>query len=193
MTGALTAERILDAAEDTLRRFGPGKTTVVDVARSLGVSHGSVYRHFPNKAALRDAVAERWLQRICVPLHPVVTEDGPAAERTRRWLWLLSTTKRELASNDPELFATYYGLATEIREVVSAHLETLTDLLARIVADGVRRGEFAVEDPHGTARAMLSATTKFHHPAHAAEWADPNLDREFETVWELVRRGLETR
>ncbi|SDQ90433.1 TetR family transcriptional regulator [Actinopolyspora saharensis] len=193
MTGALTAERILDAAEDTLRRFGPGKTTVVDVARSLGVSHGSVYRHFPNKAALRDAVAERWLQRICVPLHPVVTEDGPAAERAWRWLWLLSTTKREMASNDPELFATYYALASEIREVVSDHLETLTELLARIVADGVRRGEFAVDDPRETARTMLSATTKFHHPAHAAEWADPNLDREFETVWELVRRGLETR
>lgn len=108
-------------------------------------------------------------------------------------MWLLSTTKREMASNDPELFATYYALASEIREVVSDHLETLTELLARIVADGVRRGEFAVDDPRETARTMLSATTKFHHPAHAAEWADPNLDREFETVWELVRRGLETR
>ena len=43
----LTPERILDAAEEVLRRFGPTKTTVVDVARALGVSHGSVYRHFP--------------------------------------------------------------------------------------------------------------------------------------------------
>ena len=45
-----------------LRRFGPAKTTVVDVARALDVSHGSVYRHFPSKAALRDAVTERWLR-----------------------------------------------------------------------------------------------------------------------------------
>lgn len=193
MTEALTAERILEAAEDTLRRFGPAKTTVVDVARSLGVSHGSVYRHFPSKAALRDAVAERWLRRICVPLHPVISEDTPAAERIRRWLWLLSTTKRDMARNDPELFATYYGLVAEIREVVSAHIETLVDLLARIVADGVRRGELAVEDPHGTARALLSATTRFHHPAHAAEWDDPNIDREFEELWALLRDGLEGR
>nr|WP_218862832.1 TetR family transcriptional regulator [Actinopolyspora biskrensis] len=189
----MTAERVLEAAEDTLRRFGPGKTTVVDVARSLGVSHGSVYRHFPNKAALRDAVAERWLRRICVPLHPVVTEDAPATERIRRWLRLLSTTKRDMAGHDPELFATYYGLATESREVVSTHFETLVGMLARIVADGVRRGEFAVDDPHGTARAMLSATTRFHHPAHAAEWDDPNLDRHFEEVWALLRDGLEGR
>ena len=39
----LTPERILAAAEDVLRRYGPGKATVVDVAQALGVSHGSVY------------------------------------------------------------------------------------------------------------------------------------------------------
>ena len=63
---ALTPEQILEAAEDVIRRFGPTKATVVDVARALGVSHGSVYRHFASKAALRDAVTERWLARIAV-------------------------------------------------------------------------------------------------------------------------------
>ena len=75
---ALTAERILETAEDVLRRFGPAKATVVDVARALGVSHGSVYRHFPSKAALRDAVTERWLARISTPLAAVAAEAGPA-------------------------------------------------------------------------------------------------------------------
>ena len=55
----LTSEQIVDAAEDVLRRFGPAKATVIDVARELGVSHGSIYRHFASKAALRDAVAAR--------------------------------------------------------------------------------------------------------------------------------------
>jgi AcrR family transcriptional regulator len=76
--GVLTREKILEAAEDVLRRFGPSKTTVVDVARALGVSHGSVYRHFPSKAALRDAVAESWLHRISDPL-----EEWCAASRRR--------------------------------------------------------------------------------------------------------------
>jgi AcrR family transcriptional regulator len=40
----------------------------VDVAQALGVSHGVVYRHFPSKAALRDAVTERWLTRLVAPL-----------------------------------------------------------------------------------------------------------------------------
>ncbi len=50
----LNAERILDATEEVLRRFGPTKTTITDVARVLSVSHGAVYRYFPSKALLRD-------------------------------------------------------------------------------------------------------------------------------------------
>ena len=59
----LTPERILEVTEDVLRRFGLAKATVVDVARALDVSHGSVYRHFPSKASLRQAAAKRWLDR----------------------------------------------------------------------------------------------------------------------------------
>ena len=53
----LTPERILEATEEVLRRYGLAKATVVDVARALDVSHGSVYRHFPSKASLREALA----------------------------------------------------------------------------------------------------------------------------------------
>ena len=51
---------------------------MVDVARALGVSHGSVYRHFASKAALREAVIERWLPRISAPLAAVVRGKQPA-------------------------------------------------------------------------------------------------------------------
>ena len=50
---ALDEDSILAATEDVLRRYGPSKATVLDVARALGVSHASVYRHFPSKTALR--------------------------------------------------------------------------------------------------------------------------------------------
>jgi AcrR family transcriptional regulator len=94
---ALTPDRILDAAEDVLRRYGPAKATVVDVARAFGVSHGSVYRHFPSKAALRDAVTERWLARVSEPLATVVTEDSLAPQRLKHWLDLLIAFKRKKA------------------------------------------------------------------------------------------------
>ena len=187
---ALTADLILAAAEDVIRHYGPAKTTVVDVARALGVSHGSVYRHFASKAALRDAVAERWLARIAVPLAAVAEESGPAPERLRRWLDQLITAKRRRALDDPELFATYMTLMAEAREVVVAHVEQLVGQLARIIADGAARGEFAVADPQSTARAVFDATTRFHKPTHAAEWGDPGIDVAFDGVWALLLAGL---
>jgi len=187
---ALTPDRILEAAEDVLRRFGPAKATVVDVARALGVSHGSVYRHFPSKAALRDAVTERWLARVSVPLAAVADEDGPAPERLRRWLDLLVASKRRMAREDPELFATYNELASEAREVVRAHVDTLVAQLAGIVADGVARGELQAGDPAAAGRAVFDATARFHNPVHAPEWSDPRIDAAVEGVWSLVLNGL---
>src|SRR6187402_2359986 len=94
---ALTPERILEAAEEVLRRYGPAKATVVDVARALGVSHGSVYRHFPSKAALRDAVVERWLARSGAPLAKIAADKGKASKRLRRWFDTLIAGKRQKA------------------------------------------------------------------------------------------------
>jgi AcrR family transcriptional regulator len=189
-TQTLTTDRILVAAEDVLRRFGPAKTNVVDIARALGVSHGSVYRHFGSKAALRDAVTERWLSEISQPLEAVAAGKGTASERVVRWLDGLVEAKRRRALDDPELFANYIELTAGARDVVRAHIETLVDQLGRIVADGVAKREFVAEDPRLAARAVFDATSRFHNPVHAAEWSDPQVDVAYEEVRSLVVRGL---
>ncbi len=189
----LTPERILEAAEEVLRRYGPAKTTVVDVARALGVSHGSIYRHFPSKAALHDAVAAHWLAEKSVPLTTIANEDGPTPERLRRWLSLLCSSTRKYALDDPELFATYLELAGEAREVVKAHIDHLAKQIAHILIDGIDKGEFATDDPFVSGLAVLTATTRFHDPAHAAEWSDPDIDAAFDAVWSLILVGLSPR
>jgi AcrR family transcriptional regulator len=189
-TETLTADRILEAAEEVLRRHGPAKANVVDVARALGVSHGSVYRHFESKAALRDAVTARWLESISAPLAAIAGEEGPAPERVGRWLDTLVRAKRRKALEDPELFATYVALTADARDVVRAHVETLVDQLTRIVTEGAADGAFAVDDPRAAARAAFDATSRFHNPAHAAQWSDPEIDVAYEGVRSLVLRAL---
>lgn len=131
--GAIAGDRydargmaILDSERrrEVLRRFGPQKANLVDVARALEVSHGTIYRHFASKAALRDAVAQRWGQ------------------------------------------------------------------VARIVRDGMASGELRTGDPAVVARAVFQATALFHHPVHATEWSDPDIDAAFEGVWRLILNGL---
>src|SRR6266849_6429620 len=100
-TMVLTPERILEATEDVLRRYGLAKATVVDVARVLDVSHGSVYRHFPSKASLREAVAKRWLDRVNAPLQKIADGSGPAPARLERWPRALSLSLHNAAPPAP--------------------------------------------------------------------------------------------
>jgi AcrR family transcriptional regulator len=193
MAEPLTAATILDTAEDVLRRFGPAKASVVDVARALDVSHGSVYRHFASKAALRDAVTQRWLARVSEPLEAIVMRKGKASRKLHDWLVLLATTKQGMATGDPELFETFHELTLQSREVVAAHVDHLSDQLGRIVAQGMEDGDFAPGDPSAVGRAVLNATAKFHHPAHAGEWGDPGLAEQLQAVYRLILNGLAAR
>jgi AcrR family transcriptional regulator len=54
--------RILDAAEECVRRFGIRRTSVGEVARVGKMSRGSIYRYFGDKESLVRAVFERLQQ-----------------------------------------------------------------------------------------------------------------------------------
>ena len=189
----LTPERILEVTEDVLRRFGIAKATVVDVARALDVSHGSVYRHFPSKASLREAVAKRWLARVSAPLDDISEDKGPAPARLERWLRTLCLAKQKKVSEDPEMFMTYMTLAREACSVVKAYKEGLVDQISAIISDGVKEGAFDVADVKASARAIYEATIRYQHPAHAEEWKEPDLAARFDALLALLLRGLEAR
>ena len=186
----LTRERILASAEDVIRRFGPDKATVVDVARALGVSHAAVYKHVATKAELRDLVVARWVNATMPPLRAIAEGSGPAPRRLRRLLDALIAVKRGRASDDPELFTAYRTLAAGAESIVTAHVDELVGLIASVIRAGVKEGAFRKVDTVATGRALLLATLRFHHPAHASEWTAPNIDAEFDELWRLLMRGL---
>jgi AcrR family transcriptional regulator len=190
----LTRDRIVAAAEDVIRRFGPAKANVVDVARALGVSHAAVYRHVATKAELRHLVVGRWTDATMPRLRAVAAasgkSSGPAPARLRRLFDELIAVKRQRAAEDPELFAAYRTLAAGAQSIVAAHVEELIGLAAAVIRSGVEEGTFRNVDPVATARAILFATSRFHHPAHAAEWSDPSIEVSYDDVWRMLMDGL---
>ncbi len=187
----LTPERILEATEEVLRRYGLAKATVVDVARALDVSHGSVYRHFPSKASLREAVAKRWLDRANAPLQKIAEANGPAPARLEKWLRTMIDIKYRKVCDDPEMFATYLALAREACEAVKAHRERLVEQVGQIISDGVKQGAFQAADVKSAALAVFDATVRYHHPAHCDEWSDPAKPARIDALIALLLKGLE--
>jgi AcrR family transcriptional regulator len=186
----LTLDRILATAEDVIRRFGPAKATVVDVARALGVSHAAVYRHVATKAELRDLVVSRWMETTMAPLRAIAERPGPAPQRIRRLIDGLIAVKRRRAADDPELFTAYRTLAADAQSIVDAHVNELVALAATVIREGVKEGTFRTVEPVAAGRAVLFATIRFHHPAHAASWSDPTIEATYNDVWRMLMDGL---
>jgi len=77
--GELTAERILDAAEDLFAERGYAGTTIRDVSAAVGIRNPSLYNHFPSKDALYAAVLERGISPVLAALSAVVAAGQGAA------------------------------------------------------------------------------------------------------------------
>lgn len=186
----LTKEMILNSAEEVLLRFGPTKANVQDIARALNVSHPVIYRHYDSKAKLWDAVVERWLDRASAPLNDILNEPLSSDIKLYRWLEALFKGKRQSAINEPELYAIYTTLAAQSSEVLHQHITHLIEDIIKIIKQGVDEGVFVKDNPEQTALAIVDAFTRFYHPAHVNEWQNPNIDKEFNALWEILLKGI---
>ena len=163
---------------------------MVDVARALGLSHAAVYRYFPTKAALQDAVTRQWLARVSKPLSRIVAAEGPAAARIRQWFHALAAVKRKKVLDDPDLFAAYSELATLSEGAVSDHVAELQSQVEAILQQGGASGEFAVAHPRQAAAVLFRATLLFHHPHHVMAAKGRYSRRDLDMILDAVLRGL---
>lgn len=188
----LSYDRILTAAETVLRRHGVEKSNVVDIAKSLEVSHAAIYKHFPSKKALMDAVAARWLEKITAPLEVIAkdTRKSPTA-RLVAWFDTLRRAKQRKVLDDPELFRVYHRLAMDAGELGSLHVASLIDQLATIIAAGIEKKEFSAKlNARDAAQACLQSMAPFHHPALLVLGGSPPKEADARVVMSLLVAGL---
>lgn len=62
-------DALVDAAVEAVREGGPEALSLRELARRVGVSHAAAYRHFADREALVDVVAERALAALVATVH----------------------------------------------------------------------------------------------------------------------------
>lgn len=96
--GRRNRERVLEAADAVFSELGPAASTE-EVARRAGVSIGTVFRHFPTKEALIQAVVSGRLTQLTAEaerLADAVDADAAFLTFFHRWIEL-SATKHQFA------------------------------------------------------------------------------------------------
>jgi AcrR family transcriptional regulator len=156
--------RLLGIAAAKLKAQGPKAVTVVGVAEEAGMTHANVYRYFPSKAALVDAVVARWLKDLEAVLAAIADAPDPADDKLERLVQALARAQRELMASDRHLFDVYCSATETARAIVRKHRARRRQLVERVVDEGIATGKF---DPRDRDRALAfigDATHRFTDP-----------------------------
>lgn len=89
--------RVVEAALRCLAQFGVSKTTVEDVASAAGCSRATLYRYFPGKRALLEAVVEHETRRLAAAIDAAAANADTLEDLA---VGVLLTAGREFAEHD---------------------------------------------------------------------------------------------
>lgn len=76
--------KIIEAAREAFRTRGYD-APLDDIAKAAGVGPGTLYRHFPTRESLVDAVMQAWAERVDDTVGKVIAEGGTSRELLLRW------------------------------------------------------------------------------------------------------------
>jgi len=192
LTNVELREAALDVAEKLIRRHGFERTHLVEIAKELGVSHPVLYRLFPDKAALLDAVSERWLMRMDAELEAIAHGRGLATARIQKWFLTLHRLKKKKVGLDPELYRAFSYSAEAKRPVVAAHIKNSRSQLLSIVKDAIADGEFQNGNAEKIAQILYESTIAFHHPRLVLDRLKEKRETALKGMLKLLIKGLAT-
>lgn len=143
-----TRERILDAAEASLRERGIRRTTMVRVARDAGVGRSGLYWHYPDKAALVSAALLRRDAEFWAEANQRVGRKRSLAGKVAEAVALVRTAPfgplaLELREREPEEFAEMLG--GYAHDVIAGNVDFWRHHLAEAKKTGLVRADLDID------------------------------------------------
>ncbi len=187
-------ERILEAAEARFRHYGFQKTTMAEIAGDCQMSAANLYRFYENKRDIGAAFAARLLKSSEQALRQVVRTPGKtASELLEAFVLKVLHLSYNLHVTHSKLNEMIDVICSDCCELMPRHIEAKHALIAEILAEGNRTGEFDVKDVVAKAEAICAAVVQFSMPACMAMYQLEKLERLAGRVVSLLLEGLEKR
>lgn len=184
-------ERIVEAAKKRFSHFGYAKTTMAEVATDCAMSPGNLYRFFPGKLDIAEAIATEDYSNHLERLRKLaVMPDKDARQRLHDLLFEELRRTYSKLEKDPRAYEMARVIAQERPHFANWMLENERKILVELLDEAERRGEFVARDKQFTAEMIQSATMKFRYPQLWSKLSLPKLERELEGVLELLLNGL---
>ena len=152
-------ERIMEAAKEAFTRSG-ASASLDDIAKQSGVGPGTLYRHFPTRDELLEAVYRTEVEKLAAAARKF-GETMPPVEALRAWLLLFVdyiATKRLIA---PALNA----LAEGPSRLFEASYAQVGEAIRALVKRAIKSGEIRKDlDPIDLLRALIGVANVANNP-----------------------------
>jgi len=145
---------ILEAASDAYAELGPD-VTIDEIARRAGVGHGTVFRRFPTKDALRAAVVRSRLDELLAQVRELL-ERPDAGAAFEEFVWAVAETCRR----DRALFEGIEQCEcfAEVAEAKQELHDTVNKLIRRACRAGAMRPGIDARDIGTLVGAVIQAS-----------------------------------
>ena len=163
------ARRILVSAERLFRHYGYSKTTVADIARDLGMSPANIYRFFESKNEILQALCSRMLGTGHELALQIAALPLSAEERLRRYVETEHRLTVETMMDAQKVHEMVVVAIEQNWDVIDRHIDRLTDVVQKIIEDGIAAGEFPQQDARVAARCFGASIALLSHPQLVAQ------------------------
>ena len=154
-------ERILEVAKLAFTRFG-ANTSLDDIAKTAGVGPGTLYRHFPTREALLEAVYKKEVEKLAAAQREL-SAKLPPVEALRAWMLLFVDYIAAKQIIAPAL-NTLVGGPSKLFEASRSHIQgAIQSLVTRAIASGDVRKDL---EPFDLLRALIGVS----YVASSPDW-----------------------
>ena len=182
---------ILDAAEQRLRTYGYGKTTMAEIAHDVNMSAANLYRYFDNKLDIGAALAQRCFADRYTILKEVVDQANlSATEKLQAFVLTTLNYTHTQFSEAPKVNELVDIIVTERCDLIQQKIDNDLKLIKQILEYGVQQGDFAIDDMTTTAQAVQHATVKFSVPLFMSMYPLDEFERHARALVDLLIQGL---
>ena len=183
-------DQILEAASSYFKIYGYTKTTVADLAKSIGLSTAYIYKFFDSKQAIGEAVCRQALGDIVTDVRAVAASKKAAASRLRLIYQTVARRGGELHLQDAKTYELAVIACTERWQPVQDYQDILLDIIRALIMEGRKSGEFERKTPIAeTSLAILHILELFSSPVLFQQHIDDPEGRA-EGIANLVLRSL---
>jgi AcrR family transcriptional regulator len=149
------------------------------------MSPANVYRFFDSKKAIHTGVARTLMGGVEGAAEVIAARPGPVAPRLRELLATIHRMNCERYVGDAKLHEMVAIAMEENWDVCEAHMLLITEIIGRVIAQGMETGEFRKADLQLTAMCATTAMMRFFHPQMIAQCATkpgPSIDQMIDFV-----------